>query len=380
MRSFVRLHCVLFLLVLVPLAGTVSAQTRGDNVVRTATSVLNEIMAVPAQQIPASMLRDAHGVAIVPGVVKVGLIGGVRHGRGVVVTKDDKGNWQTPQFVTLTGGSVGWQIGVQSTDVILVFNTRKSVDRLYGGKFTIGVDAAAAAGPVGRQAAAATDAQLRAEILSWSRSRGLFLGVSLDGSALQIDHTANTAFYYPHGVTAAFGPPEARGAVIPESAVILVNRIAQLASPPQTVPAPVAATTPATTPATAATPAPTAVPQAVTTTTSVTTAQLQYQLADSAVRLNALLDENWRKFLALPAEIFSGTSAPSATALEATLANYDRVARSPEFRKLGDHPEFQATHELLRKYAASLSQTAGGTLQLPPPPTASKPPVNTQQR
>jgi lipid-binding SYLF domain-containing protein len=376
MRTLVRLIGVSSLLLLVFAAGTVFAQTREDNVVRTATSVLNEIMVVPAQQIPESMLRKAHGVAIVPGVVKVGLIGGVRHGRGVVVTKDDRGNWQTPQFVTLTGGSVGWQIGVQSTDVILVFKTRKSVDRLYQGKFTIGVDAAAAAGPVGRQAAAATDAQLRAEILSYSRSRGLFIGVSLDGSALQIDHTANTVFYYPNGVTAAFGPPAARGAVIPESAVTLVNRIAQLASPPQTVPAPVATTTAAAT----ATPAPSAVPSAVTTPTSASTAQLQYQLADSAVRLNTLLDENWRKFLALPAEIFSGTSAPSAQALEATLANYDRVARNPEFRKLGDRPEFQTTHELLRKYAASLSQPSGGTLQLPPPPSASKPPVNTQQR
>lgn len=375
MRTFVRLTCVLPLLLLVSLAGTVSAQTRGDNVVRTATSVLNEIMAIPAQQIPVSMLRNAHGVAIIPGVVKVGLIGGVRHGRGVVVTKDDKGTWQTPQFLTLTGGSVGWQIGVQSTDVILVFNTRKSVDRLYGGKFTIGVDAAAAAGPVGRQAAAATDAQLRAEILSYSRSRGLFLGVSLDGSALQIDHASNTAFYYPNGVTAAFGAAEARGGVVPESAIILVNTIAQLASPAQTVPAPVATTSPVP----AVTPAPTAVPRAVTTATP-TAGQLQHQLADSAVRLNSLLDENWRKFLALPAEIFSGTTAPSAAALEASLANYDRVARNPEFRKLGDRPEFQTTHELLRKYAASLSQPGAGSLQLPPPPSAAQLPGDRQQR
>jgi hypothetical protein len=107
---------------------------------------------------------------------------------------------------------------------------------------------------------------------------------------------------------------------------------------------------------------------------------LQDQLADSAVRLNALLDERWRRFLALPAEIFSGTTAPSAEALEASLANYDRVARSPQFRKLTDRPEFQATHELLRKYAASRSQPDAGTLQLPPPPGAAHSPADTQKR
>jgi hypothetical protein len=203
----------------------------------------------------------------------------------------------------------------------------------------------------------------------------LFLGVSLDGSALQIDHVANTAFYYPNGVTAAFGPAEARGGVVPESAIILVNTIVQLSSPSQTVPAPAATTTPGT----VVTPAPTTVPRAVTT-AAPTSGQLQHQLADSAVKLNALLDENWRKFLALPAEIFSGTTAPSAAALEATLANYDRVARAPEFRKLGDRPEFQTTHELLRKYAASLSQPDAGTLQLPPPPSAAQVPGDTQKR
>src|SRR5207253_1884276 len=120
---------------------------------------------------------------------------GARYGRGIVMVRDERGYWRPPAFVTLAGGSFGWQIGLQVTDIVLVFKTRSSVDGLMRGKFTLGADAAAAAGPVGREAAAATDAELRAEIYTYSRSRGLFAGVSLDGSVLSVDHTANAAFY-----------------------------------------------------------------------------------------------------------------------------------------------------------------------------------------
>ena len=167
--------------------------TREEQTVQSASAVLNEIMAVPLTRIPQFMLADAKGVAIVPNVLKGGFVVGVRHGRGLVVVRDEQGGWQPPQFVSLTGGSLGWQAGVQATDVILVFKTEKSVQGLLRGKFTLGVDAAAAAGPVGREASAATDASLKAEIYSYSRSRGLFAGVSLDGSALQIDAEANQA-------------------------------------------------------------------------------------------------------------------------------------------------------------------------------------------
>ncbi len=106
-------------------------------------------------------------MAIFPQVVKGGFIVGARHGRGVAIIRDATGAWQPPVFVTLTGGSVGWQAGLQSSDIILVFKTRKSVDRFLNGKFTLGADVSVAAGPVGRQAAAATDARLQAEILSY---------------------------------------------------------------------------------------------------------------------------------------------------------------------------------------------------------------------
>ena len=160
-----------------------------------AESVIKEIMDIPAKRIPTELLANAQGVAIIPSVIKIGFIAGVRRGHGVLLVKDKDGDWNLPQFVILTGGSVGWQVGAQSTDVILVFKSAKSVENIQRGKFTIGADAAAAAGPVGRNAAAATDAQLQAEILSYSRSRGLFAGVSLDGTMLEVDQQAARDFY-----------------------------------------------------------------------------------------------------------------------------------------------------------------------------------------
>ena len=213
-----------------------TARANENDKVLQSTAVLRQIMAIPAQGIPRSMFSDAQAIAIVPGVMQGAFVIGIRKGHGVLVSRDDQQNWRAPQFIELTGGSVGWQAGVQSTDVILVFRSRESVSNLMQGKMTIGVDAAAAAGPVGRQAAAATDLPLKSEILSYSRSRGAFLGVSLDGTALKPDPQADARFY---GGT---GQPGS----IPVSAIELVNQIAQysgggaIPSPPyqQTVPPP----------------------------------------------------------------------------------------------------------------------------------------------
>ena len=170
-------------------------QNRENVVVNDSREVVSEIMAIPANGIPASLLANAQGIVIIPDLVKGGFVVGARYGRGIVMVRDERGFWRPPSFVTLAGGSFGWQIGLQVTDIILVFKTKSSVDGLMRGKFTVGADAAAAAGPVGREAAAATDTELRAEIYTYSRSRGLFAGVSLDGSALQVDDKANAAFY-----------------------------------------------------------------------------------------------------------------------------------------------------------------------------------------
>jgi lipid-binding SYLF domain-containing protein len=170
---------------------------RAENSIR----VLKEIMMAPDSSIPKDLLQKAHAIAVIPDVVKAGLVVGGRHGDGLISVKTRDGTWSNPSFIGLTGGSIGFQAGVSSTDVILVFRTQRGVDSIVHGKFTLGADASAAAGPVGRSAQASTDAQLKAEIYSYSRSRGLFAGAALDGTALKIDNDANQAVY-GSGVTA----------------------------------------------------------------------------------------------------------------------------------------------------------------------------------
>jgi lipid-binding SYLF domain-containing protein len=163
--------------------------------------ILEEIMAIPEKGIPPSLLDDAAGIAIIPNVIKIGFVIGGRHGTGILLVRGEGGQWSNPSFISLTGGSLGWQIGAQSTDVILVFKSGRSIDGIMNGKFTLGADAGVAAGPVGRRGEAATDATLKAEIYSYSRSRGLFAGVSLEGSALQIDDEANASYYGRQEIT-----------------------------------------------------------------------------------------------------------------------------------------------------------------------------------
>ncbi|MDZ3823208.1 MAG: lipid-binding SYLF domain-containing protein [Pseudoxanthomonas sp.] len=187
----------LFLLTLMPLALALPAQANPSLVAKAedAVRVLDEVMRMPESALPQAMLRDAHAIAVIPDVVKAGLVLGGRHGRGLLSVKSPDGTWSNPSFIRLSGGSVGWQAGVQATDVILVFRSQRGVDTIVNGKFTMGADASVAAGPVGRSAAASTDGQLRAEIYSYSRSRGLFAGVALDGSVISIDHRSNQRIF-----------------------------------------------------------------------------------------------------------------------------------------------------------------------------------------
>jgi lipid-binding SYLF domain-containing protein len=178
------------------------AGERQDARLNTATRVLTELMMMPEQNIPTWLLERAHAVAVIPAVIKVGLGVGARRGKGVLVVRKDNGDWSNPIFVNLTGGSFGFQVGVQSTDVVLVFTSPKSVEGIVGGKVTLGADASVAAGPVGRQTAAATDVGLSA-VYSYSRASGLFAGVALDGSAMTIDDASNETFYSRPGVLAS---------------------------------------------------------------------------------------------------------------------------------------------------------------------------------
>ena len=177
------------------------AATREEERVADATDVINQLLHIPEQGVPPTLLSRAYGVAVIPNVVKVGFGLGARRGKGVVVVRRDDGSWSNPVFVTLTGGSIGWQIGAQSTDIILVFKNRRGVDDMATGKLTLGADASIAAGPVGRSAEMATDIQFEAEVYSYSRSRGLFAGVSLEGAGVTIDKQANAAFYGRAGIT-----------------------------------------------------------------------------------------------------------------------------------------------------------------------------------
>lgn len=160
-----------------------------------AIEVLSSLAGIPEEGIPESLLSQAEGIAVIPDVVKAGFVIGGRRGKGLLSIRDKRNTWSYPVFITITGGSIGFQAGVQSTDLVLVFRTRRSVDSVVDGTFTLGADAAVAAGPVGRKAAAATDTRLKAEIYSYSRSRGLFAGISLDGSSLKIDSSSNEEAY-----------------------------------------------------------------------------------------------------------------------------------------------------------------------------------------
>ena len=166
-----------------------------DRRVDAATEVLEQISRIPEQAIPTTLLNNAYAVAVIPSVIKAGFVVGGSYGKGILVVRRPDGQWSNPSFVTLGAGSLGWQVGAQSSDIILVFKTRKGVTNIENGKLTLGGDANVAAGPVGRHTRAATDWRLKAEIYSYSRNRGLFAGISLEGAYIGMDHKANYAYY-----------------------------------------------------------------------------------------------------------------------------------------------------------------------------------------
>jgi lipid-binding SYLF domain-containing protein len=179
------------------------AGAREEGRLLTATEVLEEVQAMPDSQLPDALLSRAYGIAVIPDVTKVAFVFGGRHGNGVLVVRDKLTSpWSNPCFISLTGGSWGFQAGAQSSDIILVFTTKTGIEGIAGGKLTLGADASVATGPVGRQGSAATDVQFNAEIYSYARTRGLFGGIAIDGSVIAIDRSANASLYGKRGVTA----------------------------------------------------------------------------------------------------------------------------------------------------------------------------------
>ncbi|TKR29231.1 hypothetical protein FCE95_13785 [Luteimonas gilva] len=177
------------------LAPTLAFAATEEQKARDALRVLTEIQAIPESAIPDKLLDEARAIAVIPDTIKAGLVIGGRRGHGVLSVKNPDGTWSNPAYITLTGGSIGFQAGVQSADVVLVFRSDRGLESIVNGKFTLGADAGVAAGPLGRNAATATDGELKAEIWSWSRARGLFAGVALDGAVLSMDNAANQTVY-----------------------------------------------------------------------------------------------------------------------------------------------------------------------------------------
>ena len=187
---------LIYPVLLLAAAQIAAASDRADDVARTqkAAQVLREVMDAPDKGIPHDLLETAKCIAIIPGDKKFAFIFGGSYGRGVATCRTGHG-WSAPMFIAIDGGSVGYQIGGSSTDIILLFMNDRALHSLLSDKFKLGADASVAAGPVGRDAAASTDLKLNAEILSYSRTKGVFAGVSLDGAVVQVDKSGDQALY-----------------------------------------------------------------------------------------------------------------------------------------------------------------------------------------
>jgi hypothetical protein len=261
-----------------------------------------------------------------------------------------------------------------------VFRTARGIDALLKGKLTLGADLAAAAGPVGRQAAAATDIGLKAEIYSYSRSRGLFAGLALDGSVMQLDGAATAAYY----ATAQPMPP-IPGAVVavPPTAERLLAQVTGYSRPQSVV-------TPAPAPAFAPIPATTTTPLNPTLNpvtqgaappanapfgplgpgglANADVASVRRELGASYGKLQSLVDDHWRQYLGLPLNFLEGPPPANPREFDLPLQRYDRVAKDPAYQTLGSHPVFQQTHQDLKRLAVAVFPSNRGQLALPPPP------------
>lgn len=220
----------ILVITLVVLVATLSAAAsdKDDDISRIhhADQVFNEIMDAPDQGIPGTLLDKAQCIAIIPGEVKFAFIFGGNYGRGIATCRTGNRKWSAPLFLAVSGGSVGYQIGGSSTDLVLLFMNQHALHSLLSDRFKLGADASVAAGPVGRTAAADTDLKLNAEILSYSRAKGVFAGVSLQGAVVKSDDSGNDAMYGDkadrHTILSGETP-------VPEAAKSLLHTIGQFA-------------------------------------------------------------------------------------------------------------------------------------------------------
>ncbi len=250
MKRFIALLACTMALAL-PAAARADEKT--DKRLNEATAVLESFTGLEEKGIPGWMLERAYGIVVAPNVFEIAVLGGGRGGRGVMAVRNADGSWSNPVLLNLYGGSFGFQFGMQMTDVVLVLMSRKSVEGISGGKFTLGVDASVAAGPIGRTASANTDPMLKAQVLSYSRSEGVFLGVAFEGTVIAVDDGANASAYGVSGILASqvldgsIGTPsasaEAFRAALTRATASTTGEAAPAAAP--THPAPAATAAPA---------------------------------------------------------------------------------------------------------------------------------------
>ena len=196
MKRFMQ-FCVIAVLASFVFISTVviAEENKWTRLVEESGKVLAEIQQMPDQSIPEDLMASCSAVAIFPSTISAGFWIGGKYGQGIIMVRDGNNKWSSPAIFTMVGGSIGWQIGGQATDFVLLVMNRRSVDGILQGKFKLGADAAVAAGPVGRAGEASTDVQLKGGILSYSRSRGLFAGVKLEGAMLAQHWDGNKELY-----------------------------------------------------------------------------------------------------------------------------------------------------------------------------------------
>ena len=194
MKKLFLVALILCLPVMTLAADEPAKESKATDRIQAAADVLNEIESAPDAGIPEEVLGSSECVAVVPSMLKGGFIVGAKYGRGLASCRTPKG-WSAPAFFTVTGGSFGFQIGGSETDVVMAVMNRRGAEKLLQSKFTLGADASVAAGPVGRTTSADTDAQMQAEILTWSRARGVFAGIALNGATLRPDDDTNRELY-----------------------------------------------------------------------------------------------------------------------------------------------------------------------------------------
>lgn len=194
-RSVLAFGAAILLLSCIAWAADDKDQSDIDKRIAASANVIDEIMATPDKAIPEKVMNDAKCVAVIPSMVKVAVVFGGNHGKGVATCRTESGNWSAPAPITITGGSWGLQLGGQAVDLVMIVTNDQGMQHLLQSKFKLGADASAAAGPVGRDAAADTDWKMRAEVLTYSRARGVFAGIDLNGSAVTQDKDETRVLY-----------------------------------------------------------------------------------------------------------------------------------------------------------------------------------------